>query len=149
MSDSLSENKLIECKEIFDYFDTDKDGEITLEELGELLRALGENPTEKELQKMMDQIDDDKSGRINFKEFLELYSRKVEDPDTEEDLIEGFKLFDKDKNGKISPNELKSLLIDLLPNLSGEEAEEIVRDADTNNDGDIDFKEFVKFILSK
>jgi calmodulin len=149
MGDSLSENKLVECREIFDFFDHDKDGQITVKELGDLLRALGENPSQDELQKMILEIDEDKSGKIDFKEFLELYSRKIEDPDTEEDLFEGFKLFDKDGSGKISPKELKTLLIELLPNISEEEAEEIIRDADTNDDGDIDFREFVKIIISK
>lgn len=149
MTDSLSDNKVIECREIFDYFDHDKDGQITIKELGDLLKALGENPTQDELQKMILEIDEDRSGKIDFKEFLELYSRRVEDPDTEEDLIEAFKLFDSDGSGKISPKELRYLLLKLLPHMSEEEAEEVVREADTNADGDIDFKEFVKIIISK
>ena len=149
MTDLLSENKLIGCKELFDYFDRNKDGEITLGELGEVLRALGENPTEEELGEIMIQIDGDKFGRMNFKEFIEVYSRKVEDPDTDEDLVEGFKLFDKDNKGLITLDQMKYLLTELVPSLSEEEAEEIVKEADFNKSGDIDIKEFVKIILSK
>jgi calmodulin len=149
MTDLLSENKLIGCKELFDYFDNDKDGELTKGQLKEVLKALGENPDEKELEKMMIQIDGDKFGKLNFKEFVELYSRKIEDPDTEEDLVEGFKLFDKHNKGSFPLVEMKLLLIELVPRLSEEEAEEIVKEADFNNDGEVDFKELTKIILSK
>ena len=149
MTDLLSENKLLGCKELFDYFDNDKDGLLTMGQLGEVLRALGENPTEKELEKMIIQIDGDKFGKLNFKEFIELYSRKIEDPDTEEDLLEGFKLFDKHNKGSIPLNEMKLLLIELVPRLSDEEAEEIVKEADINNIGEVDIKELAKIILSK
>jgi calmodulin len=102
MTESLPEDKVTECKEVFDLFDKDKDGSITTKELGDVMRALGANPTQAELQEMINGVDQDGSGKIEFKEFLELFAKKMKDPDTEEDLIEAFKIFDKDGNGVIS-----------------------------------------------
>ena len=92
MTEQLQEEKVTECKEVFDLFDKDKDGAITTKELGDVMRALGANPTQAELQEMINEVDQDGSGKIEFKEFLELFARKMKDPDTEEDLIEADKI---------------------------------------------------------
>ena len=77
MTDQLQEEKVTECKEVFDLFDKDKDGSITTKELGDVMRALGANPTQAELQEMINEVDQDGSGKIEFKEFLELFARKM------------------------------------------------------------------------
>jgi calmodulin len=149
MSDQLQEEKVTECKEVFDLFDKDKDGSITTKELGDVMRALGANPTQAELQEMINEVDTDGSGKIEFKEFLELFAKKMKDPDTEEDLIEAFKIFDKDGNGVISAAELRHVMTTLGERLTEEEADEMIREADTDNDGFINYHEFVKIMMTK
>ena len=149
MSDSLPEDKITECREVFDLFDKDKDGSITTKELGDVMRALGANPTNTELQEMIAEVDKDNSGKIEFNEFLDLFARKMKDPDTEEDLIEAFKIFDKDGSGNISAQELRHVMTTLGEKLTEEEADELIREADTNGDGYIDYVEFVKIMMSK
>ena len=70
MTDQLQEEKVTECKEVFDLFDKDKDGSITTKELGDVMRALGANPTQAELQEMINEVDQDGSGKIEFKDVL-------------------------------------------------------------------------------
>ena len=149
MTEQLQEEKVTECKEVFDLFDKDKDGAITTKELGDVMRALGANPTQAELQEMINEVDQDGSGKIEFKEFLELFARKMKDPDTEEDLIEAFKIFDKDGNGVISAAELRHVMTTLGERLTGEEADEMIREADTDGDGFINYHEFVKIMMTK
>ena len=93
MTEQLPEDKVTECKEVFDLFDKDKEGSITVKELGYVMRALGANPTQTELQEMINEVDSNGSGKIKFKEFLELFAKKMKDPDTKEDLIEAFKIW--------------------------------------------------------
>lgn len=75
------------------------------------MRALGVNPTEEYLRKAVDEIDSDK---LNFDEFLKLMSEKSQEEDSEEDLIEAFKVFDKDGTGVISSVEVNTLTLDLF-----------------------------------
>lgn len=48
-----------EFKEAFSLFDKDGDGTITTKELGTVMRSLGQNPTEAELQDMINEVDAD------------------------------------------------------------------------------------------
>jgi calmodulin len=73
----------------------------------------------------------------------------MNDDETEELLIEAFKVFDKDGNGFITSHELRNIMIQLEEDLTPEEIEEMVREADINNDGQIDLDEFVKMMSSE
>jgi len=72
-------------------FDKDGDGTITTKELGTVMRSLGQNPTEAELQDMINEVDADGNGTIDFPEFLTLMARKMKDTDSEEEILEAFK----------------------------------------------------------
>ena len=64
-------------------------GTITTKELGTVMRSLGQNPTEAELQDMINEVDADGNGTIDFPEFLNLMARKMKDTDSEEELKDG------------------------------------------------------------
>ena len=72
-----AEEQIAEFKEAFSLFDKDGDGTITTKELGTVMRSLGQNPTEAELQDMINEVDADGHGTIDFPEFLTLMARKV------------------------------------------------------------------------
>uniref|UniRef100_A0A8I3PSQ4 EF-hand domain-containing protein n=1 Tax=Canis lupus familiaris TaxID=9615 RepID=A0A8I3PSQ4_CANLF len=86
---------LSEFKEAFSLFDKDGDGTITTKELGTVMRSLGQNPTEAELQDMINEVDADGNGTIDFPEFLTMMARKMKDTDSEEEIREAFRVFDK------------------------------------------------------
>ena len=98
---------------------------------------------------MVNEVDSDGSGKIEFKEFLELFARKMKDPDTEEDLIEAFKIFDKDGNGVISAQELRHVMTTLGERLTEDEADEMIREADIDGDGYINYHEFVRIMMTR
>eukprot|EP00980_Cylindrotheca_fusiformis_P019151 scaffold6486_cov96-Cylindrotheca_fusiformis.AAC.15 len=122
---------------------------ITTKELGTVMRSLGQNPTEAELQDMIQEIDADGSGTIDFPEFLTMMARKMKDTDSEEEILEAFKVFDKDGNGFISAAELRHIMTNLGEKLTDEEVDEMIREADIDGDGQINYEEFVKMMMSK
>ena len=107
MADQLTEEQIAEFKEAFSLFDKDGDGTITTKELGTLMRSLGQNPTEAELQDLVSQVEADQGATITLTQFLGIMARRLEDSQADEDLREAFKVFDKDGDGRISAEEFK------------------------------------------
>merc|ERR1712061_861832 len=73
----------------------------------------------------------------------------MKDTDTEEELIEAFKVFDRDGNGFISAAELRHVMTNLGEKLTDEEVDEMIREADVDGDGQINYEEFVKMMMAK
>lgn len=116
-------------------FDKDDDGNITAEELGTVMRSLGQTPSEAEVRQMIEEVDADGSNTIDFSEFLTLMARKMKARSARNEIMEAFKVFDKDHSGKISATELRSIMCDLGEKMSQEEVEEMIKDADMDGDG--------------
>ena len=148
-ADQLTEEQIAEFKEAFSLFDKDGDGTITTKELGTVMRSLGQNPTEAELADMINEVDADGNGTIDFPEFLTMMARKMKDTDSEEEILEAFKVFDKDGNGFISAAELRHIMTNLGEKLTDEEVDEMLREADIDGDGQINYEEFVKVMMAK
>ena len=78
-----------------------------------MFRSLGQRPTEAELQDMITEVDADGNGVVDFPEFLTMMARSRLGGDSEEEIKEAFKVFDKDGDGYISAAELKHVMINL------------------------------------
>lgn len=142
-------SKFQEIKEAFNVFDKDNDGFITSKELGTVMRSLGHNPTEAELQEMIKLYDKDESGTIDFPEFLDLMTNKMKETELEEQLIETFKVFDRDGNGLLSGQELKYVMAVVGEALTDVEVDELIKQADIDGDGFINYQEFVRMMTAK
>uniref|UniRef100_UPI00035AC984 RGECO1 n=1 Tax=Discosoma sp. TaxID=86600 RepID=UPI00035AC984 len=147
--DQLTEEQIAEFKEAFSLFDKDGDGTITTKELGTVMRSLGQNPTEAELQDMINEVDADGDGTFDFPEFLTMMARKMNDTDSEEEIREAFRVFDKDGNGYIGAAELRHVMTDLGEKLTDEEVDEMIRVADIDGDGQVNYEEFVQMMTAK
>lgn len=121
---------------------------ITAAELGVVMRSLGQRPTEVELRNMVHMVDQDGNGTIEFDEFLIMMSRKLKDSDGDAELREAFRVFDKNGDGFISPTELQHVMTNLGEKLTEEEVDDMIREADVDGDGLVNYDEFVLIIRS-
>jgi len=78
-AEQLSEEQIAEYKEAFSLFDKSGDGTITTKDLGTVIRALGKNPTEAELQDIINEVDPNGDGTVDFPSFLTIMARKMKD----------------------------------------------------------------------
>uniref|UniRef100_A0A4X2L2T7 EF-hand calcium-binding domain-containing protein 11 n=1 Tax=Vombatus ursinus TaxID=29139 RepID=A0A4X2L2T7_VOMUR len=135
-------------KEAFSPIDKDGDGTVTTEELG-LMRSLGQNTTEAELQDMINEVDADGNGTTDFPAFLTMMARKMKDTDNEEEIRKAFHVFDKDSNGYISAAELRHVITNLREKLTDEEVDKMIRETDIDGDNQVNYEEFVQIMTAK
>eukprot|EP00245_Coleochaete_scutata_P016446 TRINITY_DN7686_c0_g1_i1.p1 TRINITY_DN7686_c0_g1~~TRINITY_DN7686_c0_g1_i1.p1 ORF type:complete len:533 (+),score=103.98 TRINITY_DN7686_c0_g1_i1:233-1831(+) len=140
IAESMSEEEIQGLKEMFKMMDTDNSGSITFEELKTGLAKVGSTLVESEVRALMDAADVDHSGTIDYLEFLSatLHLNKIT---REEQLLTAFSYFDKDGSGFISTEELAQACRD--HGLSDNGVEETIREIDLDNNGSIDYQEFV------
>ncbi|KAF9621650.1 hypothetical protein IFM89_025561 [Coptis chinensis] len=141
MAQSMTDEEIKGLQQMFNNMDTDRSGTITLEELKVGLSRLGSKLTESEIKQLMDAADVDKNGSIDYIEFITatMHRHRLE---KEENLYKTFQYFDKDGSGFITRDELKHAMSEYG---MGDEAtiDEVIRDVDTDNDGKINYEEFV------
>ncbi len=135
--------------EMFQSLDTNGDGVLSREEIYEGYRqTLGDVEARKEVDRIMDEIDMDKNGTIDYNEFV-LAATNRQKLLNKEKLESTFKIFDKDGNGTISKEEIKSLLCAKTDDKKL--IDEIVKEVDQNGDGEIslnEFKEMMKKLVN-
>lgn len=144
---TLSDDQIAELQETFSLFDNKGDGKIFAHQLGEVLRSMGQNPTEAEVKKCGFHQDPDK--RITFDQVLPIVATlsKNREAPVVEDFIEGFRVFDKDQNGTIHSADLRHLLTNLGERLTEEEANELLQGQE-DAQGYVNYEEFVKVVLN-
>lgn len=146
----LTEDEVLEIKEAFDLFDTDKSGQIDTNELKKALQQLGIDAKNQTLQNMLADIDKNGNQEIDFDEFIDMMTAKMSDKDTREDLQKVFELFIGDDNtDKIDIRHLKKVAKELNENMSDEELNEMITRADTDRDGKVSFEEFYNIMTKK
>lgn len=114
-----------------------------------VMRSLGQNPSDAELESMLKDVDEDGNGSIDFEEFVLMMAKKLEKSNTEDEIREAFKLFDKDNNGCITVTELRNILTETGQKIRPEEADELMKAIDTDGDGKIDYEEFCRMMSEK
>eukprot|EP00899_Mesostigma_viride_P014047 jgi/Mesvir1/22643/Mv14078-RA.1 len=144
----LTRAQVREFKDAFGIFDRDGGGSITTTELGDVMKSLGQKPTQAELEAMVREIDADGNGEIDFPEFLTMMLRKMNAGNPQKELMDVFMVFDKDGSGTISVDELRAAMKVIGEKLTDAEIEDAIKLADVSGDGEVDYDEFIQFILA-
>ncbi|XP_015055554.1 calcium-dependent protein kinase 20-like [Solanum pennellii] len=140
IAENLSGEEIAGLKQMFKMIDADNSGHITLEELKKGLEKVGSKLKDSEINSLMQAADMDNSGTIDYGEFIAamLHLNKVQ---KEDHMYAAFSYFDQDGSGYITQEELQKACEKF--GLSNIPMEELMREVDQDNDGRIDYNEFV------
>ena len=133
----------------FDLFDKDKDGLIYYQELKELMKETTSNLTEADLQDLLNDTDMNEKGQIKFQTYVEIVNKINKKNDSEDELIQAFKIFDKDDSGLISAKKIMDVFIKIDDKLKEEEVLQMIKEFDMDQDGYLNYEEFCAMVKNK
>lgn len=167
---TLTEEEIKDLRTAFDLLDRDQDGHVTPEELQFMLRNLGIHVRDELIDDLLREASRTGSGLIDETEFLQWVARiqalkeaaesstssssssststtQAADDDLTQDLVAAFRVFDRDGNGYITRDELKSAMDMIGENVTEYQLNEMLELADADKDGRINYEEFARLLL--
>lgn len=149
MADLLSLEQISELREAFSVFDKDGDGSITVHDLTEVFKAMGQNINVADATRMVAEADLDANGTVDFPEFLTMVASRMHGTeDAEKEMLETFSHYDVNHTGYITASNLMHVMGRMGCRLTAEEAEEMIREADVDMDGRLSFDDFRRIMSS-
>ncbi|CAL9105555.1 unnamed protein product [Musa textilis] len=126
-----------EMKQVFSKISNDKE-RIEFKDLRQLLHKMNVRDADREAKQMMQAADFNNDGSLDFDEF----TRVTKDVSIR-DLKDAFGMFDEDRDGRISAEEIKRMMEKLGESCSLEDCARMVKNVDKNGDGLVDMEEFM------
>ena len=137
----------------FEEFDTEKKNYLTAELLMDVMKSLGYDLSKNEIEDMMFSVLKNekvkKYDKINLTQFQKLMNIWRPERDIVDEYIEAFRVFDQTGNGKIPISTLEKVLYQFGTDVTHKEIRFMLNDANVNNDGFIDYRQFVRLLLNK
>uniref|UniRef100_A0A3B4UME6 Myosin, light chain 1, alkali; skeletal, fast n=1 Tax=Seriola dumerili TaxID=41447 RepID=A0A3B4UME6_SERDU len=138
-------------KEAFGLFDRVGDNKVAYNQIADIMRALGQNPTNKEVTKLLGNpsADDMAHKRVEFEGFLPMLQTIINSPNKAgyEDYVEGLRVFDKEGNGTVMGAELRIVLSTLGEKMTEAEIDALMAGQEDESGG-VNYEAFVKHIMS-
>ena len=142
----LPEDLLVQISCAFCLFDSDKDGYIKPKDFVKVLSqnqiTIPESSVRDILGPSNSNNNNETTTDVSLKDFVNIVNSRMKCVESEEELMEMFKIFDKKGTGKVSSGDIRAVLDDIDEPLSQQELEELMLNWDKNKDGFLDFSEF-------
>jgi len=145
--DEITEEQLINInygfEELFQRADKNQDGIVTTEEFSQIIESILGKIPRKRLKKLVSDTDLNKDGNIDYHEFTKLLKQRAR----KNKFLKSFHLLDKNGDGKISKDEIKTVIKECGGTLFDEEVEEVIQNVDKDGDGYLNYNEFLNIMM--
>ena len=123
------------------------DGKIPISLIGDVMRALGQNPTEAEIKKLVHKYRAEE--RVSFEVFLPMYGTISSSPrqETEDEFVDFLRLFDREYSGVVTVPDLRAVLTNLGDCMTQEQVEELLAGQE-DDQGHINYEDFVRTVMN-
>lgn len=152
----LTNDQLDEIREAFSLFDSDNRGVIDIRELRASLRALGFDVKKEDIVNLLHNIgkniNDNTTAndiKITIDDFISICQPLMSTRDTQSEIEKIFKLFDTDNTGYITYRSLKRVVSELGENLSDNDIQEMIDQADRSGQGKINLQDFTRIMKKR
>jgi len=133
-------------KSTFEIFDGDGDGYLALEEAGHVMRTMGYCPSHKDLTALTQNLSD--PSHISFQELQQLCLQAPRPSnDCERELLEAFRVFDKDESGLIPENDIRVIFTTLGETVTLEEINYLLSQVSVDDAGKVRYAQFIKMMM--
>ena len=145
------EDILVQISCAFNLFDTDKDGFLKAKDFLRVFEQVGIKLSEANKKEMINSFSTNENETdISIKDFVALVNSRMKNDESEEEILEMFKIFDKKGSGKVSINDIRCVLEDDIDEpVSQQELEDLMFMWDKNKDGYLDYLEFKDMMENK
>ncbi|XP_020778902.1 myosin light polypeptide 6 [Boleophthalmus pectinirostris] len=148
---NFSDDQIMEYKEAFMLFDRTGDGKIFYSQCGDVMRALGQNPINADVLKVLGnpKMEEMNHKMVDFEHFLPMLQTIAKNKDTVtfEDMVEGLRVFDKDGTGTVMGSEIRHVLTTLGEKMTEEEVETLLVGLEDSN-GSLNYEELVRMVMN-
>lgn len=148
----LGKKEFEDLRTAFNLFDTEGTGTISVSELKVALRALGFEPKSDEVKKLLNDCagetsrDPKNPGSLDFSEFVNIMKRKMNEAETEEEILKAYSLFSENESNGITFESLKAIAAEIEENVSEEELLEMVNEATHDKSDAVTLEQFRSII---
>ena len=142
MPGDLTDEQKNEIKEAFSEFEEEG---ITPDELKSAMKTLGFDSNNNEVSKILDKIDN-KKGPLKFDDFMDVMVEKEDEKESEGELRKAFKILCEEGMDKITIKSLSKICVDLGEKIGEEELQEMINEADKDQDDEIGEEDFIKIM---
>ena len=138
----LTDEQKNEIKEAFSSFEAEG---LTPDELKSAMKTLGFDSNNNEVSKILDKIDN-KKGPLKFDDFMDVMVEKEDEKESEGELRKAFKILCEEGMDKITIKSLSKICVDLGEKIGEEELQEMISEADKDQDDEIGEEDFIKIM---
>ncbi|XP_054471165.1 calmodulin-like protein 4 [Anoplopoma fimbria] len=135
-----------EFKECFSLYDKKQKGKIVVKDLITVMRCLGTSPTFGEIDRHLQVHKIEKNGELDFSTFLTMMHRQMQQEDSKTEILDAFRMTDKQKKGYIQASELRAKLTLLGEKLTNKEVDELFKEANVKSNGSINYEDFTQMV---